>query len=58
MAVDKNARCGEWAARDPSECTENWRYMTDNCRKSCKQCGKYLLSSKYLLSVVSTCSVW
>ncbi|XP_063684570.1 digestive cysteine proteinase 1-like [Bolinopsis microptera] len=38
VAVDKNARCAEWAARDPSECTENWRYMTDNCRKSCKQC--------------------
>lgn len=38
VAVDTNDRCPEWAARDPSECTENWKWMTDNCRKSCKQC--------------------
>jgi len=36
---DKNDRCGEWAARDPSECTENWRYMGANCKKSCGLCG-------------------
>ena len=38
--VDKNSRCAEWAARDPSECGgNNWTYMKTNCQKSCQQCG-------------------
>ncbi|KAL5262145.1 hypothetical protein ACHWQZ_G007742 [Mnemiopsis leidyi] len=46
VAVDTNDRCPEWAAREPSECTENWRWMTDNCRKSCKQCDCVDLGAK------------
>merc|ERR1712113_96614 len=38
VCTDSNSRCPEWAARDPSECTANWNWMTTNCRKSCKQC--------------------
>jgi len=45
-ASDSNARCGEWAARSPSECTENWRYMKDNCAKSCGACSCKDNSSK------------
>jgi len=36
---DENDRCGEWAARSPSECTENYRWMGANCKKSCGLCG-------------------
>jgi len=36
---DSNARCPEWAGRSPSECTENWTWMKDNCAKSCGVCG-------------------
>lgn len=37
---DKNSRCAEWAGRDPSECADkaHWRYMRDNCSKSCGKC--------------------
>lgn len=38
-ASDSNAKCGEWAARSPSECTENWQYMKANCAKSCGACA-------------------
>lgn len=45
-ASDNNSRCGEWAARSPSECTENWTYMKDNCAKSCGACSCKDNSSK------------
>lgn len=46
VANDNNSRCPEWAARTPSECTENWKYMTVHCRKSCKQCDCVDLGEK------------
>ena len=36
--TDNHSRCPEWAARSPSECEKNWRYMKANCQLSCKQC--------------------
>lgn len=36
---DKIDRCDEWAARDPSECTEKFSWMGDNCKKACGLCG-------------------
>merc|ERR1712142_1119617 len=35
---DGHSRCAEWAARDPSECTKNPKYMLRVCKKSCKVC--------------------
>jgi len=45
-ATDNNSRCAEWAGRSPSECTENFKYMKDNCAKSCGACGCQDNSSK------------
>lgn len=35
---DQNPSCPGWAARNPSECKVNPRYMLRMCKKSCKVC--------------------
>ena len=38
---DKNSYCQSWA--NAGECQRNAAYMSDNCKKSCNQCGIYFL---------------
>ena len=43
VLTDDNVNCGEWAAREPSECTVNPNYMLSMCKKSCQ---KYLTTAQ------------
>ena len=40
---DEEADCSKWA--EVGECQKNPTYMLKSCKKSCKACGTYILSS-------------
>jgi len=38
VCADDHAKCTGWAAKTPSECTENPQWMNANCKRSCGIC--------------------
>lgn len=43
--VDKNESCHDWFLK--GECLINPDYMLENCRKSCKVCGKFDMDQSF-----------